>query len=92
MREDSSELIADSSPVPLAVVWNPWKEKAKSMSDFGDEDYKRMVCVESGAIEKVITLKPGEEWQGRQELKSVPSSYYSGQLDPNLVLRGLEAA
>lgn len=72
--------------MPDAVVWNPWKDKAKGMSDFGDEDFKRMVCVEAAAIEKPITLKPGEEWHGRQELKAVPSSYYSGQLDPNLVL------
>jgi len=74
--------------LPDTVVWNPWKEKAKSMSDFGDEDYKRMVCVEAGAIEKPVTLKPNEDWLSRCELKTVESSYISGQLDPNLVLKG----
>ncbi len=29
-----------------AVVWNPWDAKAKRMSDFGAEEYNRMVCVE----------------------------------------------
>ena len=43
------------------VVWNPWIEKAKQMSDFGDEEYKAMVCVESGNVGKNrITLKSGE--------------------------------
>uniref|UniRef100_A0A0D9WAL2 Glucose-6-phosphate 1-epimerase n=1 Tax=Leersia perrieri TaxID=77586 RepID=A0A0D9WAL2_9ORYZ len=66
-----------------SLVWNPWDKKAKAMPDFGDDEYKRMVCVEAAAIEKPITLKPGEEWTGKLELSAVPSSYYSGQLDPD---------
>lgn len=73
--------------LPDAVVWNPWDKKAKAMADFGDDEYKHMVCVEAAAIEKPITLKPGEEWRGRQELSAVPSSYCSGQLDPRKVLQ-----
>jgi glucose-6-phosphate 1-epimerase len=43
------------------VLWNPWIEKAKQLSDFGDEEYQRMVCVESGNVGKNwVTLKPGE--------------------------------
>ncbi|KAH9617474.1 hypothetical protein KSS87_003836 [Heliosperma pusillum] len=74
--------------LPDAVVWNPWDKKAKAMADFGDEEYRHMLCVEAAAIEKPITLKPGEEWRGRQELSAVPSSYCSGQLDPRKVLFG----
>ena len=70
------------------VVWNPWDKKAKAMADFGDDEYKHMLCVEAAAIERPITLKPGEEWRGRQELSAVPSSYCSGQLDPQKVLQG----
>ncbi|KAF2317191.1 hypothetical protein GH714_016129 [Hevea brasiliensis] len=55
---------------------------AKAMADFGDDEYKHMLCVEAAAVEKPITLKPGEEWRGRLELSAVPSSYCSGQLDP----------
>ena len=40
----------------VTVVWNPWDKKAKAMSDFGDDEYKRMVCVEAAAIEKPVTL------------------------------------
>ena len=71
-----------------AVVWNPWDKKAKAISDFGDDEYKYMLCVEAAAIEKPITLKPGEEWKGRLELSTVSSSYCSGQLDPKRVIQG----
>ncbi|KAK3227985.1 hypothetical protein Dsin_007847 [Dipteronia sinensis] len=60
--------------LPDVVVWNPWEKKSKSMADFGDEEYKQMLCVDAAAIEKPITLKPGEEWTGRLELSVVPSS------------------
>lgn len=43
------------------VVWNPWIAKAKAMPDFGNEEYQRMVCVESGNVaENQILLLPGE--------------------------------
>ncbi|CAI6001675.1 unnamed protein product [Closterium sp. NIES-64] len=71
-----------------AVVWNPWEKKARAMSDMGEGEYKRFVCVEAAAIEKPVQLKPGEEWRAGQELSVVPSSYHSGQLDPTVVTRG----
>ncbi|KAJ7952019.1 Glucose-6-phosphate 1-epimerase [Quillaja saponaria] len=74
--------------LPDAVVWNPWDKKAKALSDFGDDEYKHMLCIEAACVEKPITLKPGEEWKGRQEISAVPSSYCSGQLDPQKVLQG----
>ncbi|KAE8653168.1 hypothetical protein Csa_019967 [Cucumis sativus] len=74
-----------------AIVWNPWDKKSKAIEDFGNQDYKRMVCVGAAAIENFITLKPGEEWKGRMELNFVPSSYCSGQLDPQKALLGAAA-
>ncbi|KAH9667619.1 glucose-6-phosphate 1-epimerase [Citrus sinensis] len=73
--------------LPDAVVWNPWDKKAKAMADFGDDEYKHMLCVEAACVEKPIILKPGEEWRGRQEISAVPSSYCSGQLDPKKVFQ-----
>lgn len=57
----------------ITVVWNPWDKKSKAIPDFGDEEYKQMLCVDAAAIEKPITLKPGEEWTGRVELSVVAS-------------------
>ncbi|KAL1819905.1 hypothetical protein ACET3Z_014774 [Daucus carota] len=68
--------------LPDAVVWNPWDKKSKAMADLGDNGYKHMICIEAAAVEKPIFLKPGEEWIGRQELSTVPASYYCSELDP----------
>jgi glucose-6-phosphate 1-epimerase len=67
--------------LPAAVVWNPWEKKSKAMVDIGDEEYKQMVCVDGAAIEKPVTLKPGEEWTGRLQLSVVPSSFCSEHLN-----------
>ncbi len=43
------------------VVWNPWITKAQQMPDFGNDEYQRMVCVESGNVgPNQIKLPPGE--------------------------------
>ncbi|KAH1067895.1 hypothetical protein J1N35_032882 [Gossypium stocksii] len=76
--------------LPAAVVWNPWDKKAKALADFGDDEYKLMLCVETAATEKPITLKPGGEWRGSQELCAVPSSYCGGLLDARKVLQCAE--
>ncbi len=41
------------------VVWNPWIAKAKAMSDFGDDEWPAMLCIETtNAAENLITLPP----------------------------------
>jgi len=43
------------------VIWNPWIAKAQQMPDFGNDEYLRMVCVESGNVSSnQIILPPGE--------------------------------
>jgi len=86
-HEKKKTFVVTKEGLPDAVVWNPWDKKAKAMQDFGDGEYKNMLCVEPAAVEKPITLKPGEEWKGRLALSAVPSSYCSGQLDPLKVLQ-----
>ncbi|MFS7969843.1 putative glucose-6-phosphate 1-epimerase [Helianthus anomalus] len=72
-----------------AVLWNPWDKKAKAILVLGDEDYKTMLCLDAAAVENLISLKPCEDWKGRQELSIVSSSYFSGQLDLSKVINGL---
>ena len=43
------------------VVWNPWIDNARAMGDFGDDEWKRMVCVEVCNIrDAAVHLAPGE--------------------------------
>jgi len=43
------------------VVWNPWIAKAQQMPDFGNDEYQRMLCVESGNVAaNSIRLPPNE--------------------------------
>lgn len=36
------------------VFWNPWIYKSKTLIDFDDNDYKKMVCIEPGIIENTL--------------------------------------
>jgi len=43
------------------VIWNPWVKKSERLPDFGNDEYQRMVCIESGNIAKnQISLPPGQ--------------------------------
>lgn len=53
------------------VVWNPWIAKSQQMPDFGNEEYKKMVCVESGNVAaNEIKLPPGQTWTLTVKLSS----------------------
>jgi glucose-6-phosphate 1-epimerase len=42
------------------VVWNPWIDKAKRMSDFGDDEWPQMLCIEAANTGRHrIQLEPG---------------------------------
>jgi len=50
------------------VVWNMWSEKAKTMTDFGEEEWRSYLCVESAIIGNPVHLGPGENWVGYHEI------------------------
>jgi glucose-6-phosphate 1-epimerase len=44
------------------VVWNPWVEKAKAFSDFGDAEWMQMICVETSNVSDfAVELAPGRQ-------------------------------
>jgi D-hexose-6-phosphate mutarotase len=56
------------------VVWNPWIAKAQRMPDFGDDEYRRMVCVESGNVwQNSLTLASGATAMMRVRLSTRPA-------------------
>lgn len=58
-----------SSASESCVVWNPWRDKAQSMSDFADDGYKTMVCVESThAMDDARSIEAGGSVELSQEV------------------------
>jgi glucose-6-phosphate 1-epimerase len=51
------------------VVWNPWDVGAKAIADMTPEEYRVMVCVESGNILTPVVLEPGDIHASAQILR-----------------------
>jgi glucose-6-phosphate 1-epimerase len=48
------------------VVWNPWVQKAHSMSDLADDEWIQMICIETSNVsEFAVDLAPGEQHRMR---------------------------
>ena len=58
------------------VVWNPWVEKSKGMTDFEDDDYKKMICVEVGNVANEVVLKAGESWTREQKITTMKTNTF----------------
>jgi glucose-6-phosphate 1-epimerase len=58
-RAGGRRIIVSKQGSNSTVVWNPWVEKAKRMPDFGDDEWPRMLCVETANVaENSISLPP----------------------------------
>lgn len=52
----------DKENSATTVVWNPWQQGATALSDLGDDEWQRMVCVEaSNILGSAVSLAPGQE-------------------------------
>lgn len=66
------KILVEKSGGASTVVWNPWIAKSQQLSDFGNEEYLRMVCVESGNVASdKLTFAPGQSTALRVELSSI---------------------
>jgi len=53
------------------VVWNPWGTRAKQLPDFGADEWRQMVCVETvNAADNSVTLGPGASHVMRQSVRA----------------------
>lgn len=67
------KILVEKSGSNSTVVWNPWIAKAQQMPDFGDDEYKQMICVESGNVGRnKVALPPGRSSVLRVTLSSAP--------------------
>ena len=79
IKQDTTSIVQDGKPrldvirdgLSDSVLWNPWIEKSKGMSDFEPKDgYKNMICVEVGAVDGWQKLDPGDTFEGGQIVRS----------------------
>jgi len=51
----------DKDGSATTVVWNPWIDGARTMADLGDDEWTRMVCVETCNVrDDAVLLEPGQ--------------------------------
>jgi len=63
-------IVIDKSGSDTTVVWNPWIEKTKSLSDMAPDDWKEMLCVETAnAGESAVHLAPGASHAMRASIR-----------------------
>ena len=44
------------------VVWNPWVQRARALSDLGDDEWTQMICIESSNVSDfAVDLAPGQQ-------------------------------
>ena len=56
------------------VVWNPWVAKAAALSDFGDDEWPAMACVETANVGGgAVTLGPGQSHTTTAVVRAVPT-------------------
>ncbi|WP_039787789.1 D-hexose-6-phosphate mutarotase [Herbaspirillum huttiense] len=52
----------EASGSTSAVVWNPWVSKARRLSQFADDAWQRMLCIETANVmDDLVELEPGAE-------------------------------
>jgi glucose-6-phosphate 1-epimerase len=71
VREPTRALEVASSGFADVVVWNPGAEKAAALADLERDGERRMLCVESAAVQQRPMLAPRERWTGEQRLTDI---------------------
>lgn len=73
-RASGRRLITEKSGSVSTIVWNPWSDGAAKLSDFGDDEWRGMLCVEGGnVLGQAVTLKAGETQQMAVAIGGLPA-------------------
>jgi glucose-6-phosphate 1-epimerase len=58
-----------------AVVWNPWVDKSARLSQFPDDAWQRMLCVETARVwDDLMVVAPGTTETMAVEIWSTPTA------------------
>ncbi|MEX2605821.1 MAG: D-hexose-6-phosphate mutarotase [Kiritimatiellia bacterium] len=69
LEENGRDLRITQRGAANTVVWNPWISKSNAMSDFGDDEWKGMCCVEAAnCLRERRMLLPGNRHRTRMEI------------------------
>ena len=67
------EFLIDTRKMPDAVLWNPWSGKARRLPDFLPDEYRRMLCLETGAVAAPVSLAAGGVWSAETVITVRPA-------------------
>jgi glucose-6-phosphate 1-epimerase len=70
LREGSRSLSIGQRGFSDTVVWNPGEVKGSALGDLEAGGWRRFVCVEAAVLAPPVTLAPGGDWSGMQELRA----------------------
>lgn len=68
-RSDKLRYLITKEGFSDTVVWNPWDKASQAIPDLGREEYRSMLCVESGNILAPVVVEPGDVHASAQVLR-----------------------
>lgn len=69
LRDGARSLEVNKSGFEDVVIWNPGAALSARLKDLGLDGYRTMLCIEAAVIAVPISLQPGAEWRGTQQLR-----------------------
>jgi glucose-6-phosphate 1-epimerase len=74
LHSKQKQLQIEHSGFKDIVIWNPGETAAQKMSDFADDEYEHMLCIEAAQIDHPVQLQPGATWEGQQHCSDLGCS------------------
>ena len=71
LEDNIPTLRIEQSGFSDTVVWNPGAELVRTLTDFPDADWTKMLCVEAACASTPVLLQPGQIWQGTQQFSAL---------------------